>query len=140
MVLIVIAGVTLGAGAVAAYVLLGDARPAESQPAADAPSGLVPLETFLVNIAGNEGRAYLRVTLKVLVADKHQAEQILENEVTLSLMRNAILETLAIQSADELARAEGKTALKQALITKLSELLKPNDVRDVLYSDFVIQF
>ncbi|MEW5981064.1 MAG: flagellar basal body-associated FliL family protein [Acidobacteriota bacterium] len=134
-------GLFIGVAAAAAYWFFGGVPPAEAKMAkVEEPGGLVPFETFLVNLADNRGQAYLRVTLKLLMADEKQAERIAGNEVAQSRIRNAILETLAMQSAGRLVTAQGKAELKQALLTQISELTRPVEVRDVLYADFVIQF
>jgi flagellar FliL protein len=102
--------------------------------------GVVGFEPFLVNLSGGGGQSYLRVTLKLLVGSEEDAKLLQESEVAKAKMRSAILEVLAVQTADALITAEGKAELKKALIHQLSTLKQKQEVRDVLFSDFVVQF
>ena len=54
-------------------------------------------------------------------------------------MRSAILEVLTTKTSDTLVTADGKTALKEAIAKRSSEVLEL-EVTDVLFTDFVVQF
>ena len=149
---IVIGVMVLAGGGAAAYWKLRPAPPApvadgaagEGHGAAEAaethPAGVVSFEPFLVNLAGGSGQTYLRVTLKLLVTSEEDAKLLQESEVAKARMRSAILEVLATQSADALVTVEGKNQLKKALVQQVSALKQKTEVRDVLFSDFVVQF
>jgi flagellar FliL protein len=142
----VIGVLVLAGGGAAAYWKLRPAAPvgAAAGAAAEAtethPAGVVSFEPFLVNLAGGGGQTYLRVTLKLLVGSEEDAKLLQENEVAKAKMRSAILEVLATQSADALITAEGKAQLKKSVIEQVSALKQKTEVRDVLFSDFVVQF
>ncbi|MEI6668796.1 MAG: flagellar basal body-associated protein FliL [Acidobacteriota bacterium] len=151
--IIIIAVVVLGAGGGAAYWKLrpvppatgADGKPAEGHGGAAEssekhPGGVVSFEPFLVNLTGGGGQTYLRVTLKLLVESEEDAKLLQESEVAKAKMRSAMLEVLAMQTADALVTAEGKAELKKALVHQLSALKQKQEVRDVLFSDFVVQF
>jgi flagellar FliL protein len=149
---IVVGVLVLAGGGGAAYWKLRPAPPApaaggaagEGQSGAEAvethPAGVVSFEPFLVNLAGGGGQTYLRVTLKLLVGSEEDAKLLEKSEVAKAKMRSAILEVLATQSADALVTAEGKAQLKKALVQQVSALKQITEVRDVLFSDFVVQF
>ncbi|MCX6537750.1 MAG: flagellar basal body-associated FliL family protein [Acidobacteria bacterium] len=149
---IVIGVLVLAGGGAAAYWKLRPAPPApaaggaagEGHGVAEAaethPAGVVSFEPFLVNLAGGSGQTYLRVTLKLLVGSEEDAKLLQESEVAKARMRSAILEVLATQSADTLVTVEGKAQLKKALVEQVSALKQKTEVRDVLFSDFVVQF
>lgn len=148
---IVIGVLLLAGGGAAAYWKLRPAPPAPAaagaageghaaEPAETHPAGVVSFEPFLVNLAGGGGQTYLRVTLKLLVGSEEDAKLLQESEVAKARMRSAILEVLATQSADSLITAEGKAELKKALVHQVSALKQKTEVRDVLFSDFVVQF
>jgi flagellar FliL protein len=153
LILVIVIGILVVAGGgAAAYWKLRPAPPAPgaagaageghgaAEPAETHPAGVVSFEPFLVNLAGGGGQTYLRVTLKLLVGSEEDAKLLQESEVAKAKMRSAILEVLATQSADSLVTAEGKAALKQALVHQVSALKQKTEVRDVLFSDFVVQF
>ena len=47
---------------------------------------------------------------------------------------------IAQQTAGALITAEGKTALKKAVIERVSPIFEKTKVTDVLFSEFVVQF
>lgn len=122
----------------AAAARAGDAEaPKEAKLEAD---GVIALEPFLVNLADEGGHTYLRVTLKLLVTDEAQVVLFEEKAVLKSLVRSAILETLAMQTAERLVTPQGKAALREAITKQIAALKQPIDVHDVLFSDFVVQY
>jgi flagellar FliL protein len=107
--------------------------------AAEVASGVVALETFLVNLADKGGARYMRTTLKLVVPDEKIAEKVTKNEVAITRARSAILELLTTKTSDELVTAEGKTALKHAICERVSPVFGV-EVSDVLFADFVVQY
>lgn len=103
------------------------------------PTGIVPMEPFLVNLADPQASRFLRVTLRLVVDEKSEAKELEENAVALTRARSAILELLATQQSTTLVSAEGKTALKHEIAEKTTAVLGV-EVRDVLFTDFVVQF
>lgn len=102
--------------------------------------GLVAFEPFLVNLADEDGQSYLRVTLSLLVASEEKAKTLEAKPVTLTRLRSAILEVLSTCTAAQVATAEGKTELKQAIKERVASLDPEIEVHDVLFSDFVVQY
>jgi flagellar basal body-associated protein FliL len=56
--------------------------------------------------------------------------------------RSTILEILSAETSAKLTTPEGKEALKELIMERISEVLEESEteVEDVLFSDFVIQF
>ena len=143
--------VVLAGGGAAAYWKLRPAPPAPAEGGAEAHAapakeagkvagGVVSLEPFLVNLAGGSGQTYLRTTLNLLVESEAEAKELQESAVAKARMRSAILEVLTQQAGDSLVTAEGKEALKKALLKQLQTLKQKAEVHDVLFSEFVVQF
>lgn len=144
--LVVIAGVVVlllagGGGAFWWFTRSAKAASAEApkKEAAEPVGGVVPLETFLVNLADKSGSRYLRTTLKLIVPDEKTAERIAKNDVAITRTRSAILELLTTETAEQLVTADGKAALKKAIGERVSPLVGVQ-VSDVLFADFVVQF
>jgi flagellar FliL protein len=114
------------------------AGPAPEKSTLDA-KGVVPLEPFLVNLADKEASRFLRVTLRLVVDTEAEAKEMEESKVDQARARSAILEVLATQESATLVTAEGKTELKKLLTERTTAVLK-REVRDVLFTDFVVQF
>lgn len=107
----------------------------------EGPSGLLPLEPFVVNLADAEASRFLRVDLR-LVLDKGEAEvkELEENKVVMTRMRSRILEVLSTKTSEELVSSEGKEALKKQIEHLANGILPEAKVRDVLFVEFVVQF
>jgi flagellar FliL protein len=149
--IIAVAGlVLLGGGGGAAYWKFAPGRDAgakakaahEAEPEAvaeDAPTGIVALEPFVVNLADTTSTRFLRITLSLVVDEEH-AKEIAEKEVERMKLRSAVLELLALQTSDTLVTPQGKTDLKKAIAKRAGESVHGLHVADVLLSEFVVQF
>jgi flagellar FliL protein len=138
--------VVLGGGGGAWWFLAGRpaAAPAEGdasvEPAPDVQGGgVVALDPFLVNLADPAAARYLRVTLRLVVPEAKEAEEIAKNEVVRTRLRAAILDLLATQTAGPLLTPEGKAALRVEITKHCTRILEPVHVIDVLFTDFVVQ-
>jgi flagellar FliL protein len=102
-------------------------------------TGIVPLDPFVVNLADKGASRFLRVTIKLVVDDEGVAKEIEHHEVSKSRVRSAVLELLSAQESAALVTPEGKTELKKAVAERATQALH-TEVRDVLFTDFVVQF
>ena len=118
----------------------GGAEAAEVEPPAPAPTGVIPLEPFVVNLADPAGSRFLRVTLSLVVADEAIAHEVEEDEVVVLRVRSAILELLAQKQAGELVTPEGKAELKKSIAEGVKHAAHELEVADVLFSEFIVQF
>ena len=107
------------------------------------------LEPLLVNLADAGGSSYLRValTLRVAdVADKKGAKASDEKskndkgaEDAVAAVRDTVLTVLGRQTADGLLAADGKEHLKTELKAALAEHNADLKVKDVFFTDFLVQ-
>jgi flagellar FliL protein len=102
--------------------------------------GLLAFEPFVANLADPGTSRFLRVNLQLVVSNPKAAEKLEKGAVPLVQARAAILDTLMAQTADALATVEGKTAVKKAIIERVTPLFEEFRVVDVLFTDFVIQY
>lgn len=140
---IVVVLLALAGGGAAAYFFYfkapaAQAREPEPEPAG--PTGIVPMEPFVVNLADAGLSRFLRVNLSLIVSDEEHAVEIEENAVEKARIRSAVLELLAQQHADTLVTPEGKDELKKAIAERVSHAVHELEVVDVLFSEFVVQF
>jgi flagellar FliL protein len=101
--------------------------------------GMVSLDPFVVNLSDADARRYLRISVRLIVNEAEAAAEIQENQVASMRLRAAVLELLTQQTAAGLQTAEGKTALKKTIAERAAGIVKPAEVSDVLFSDFVVQ-
>jgi flagellar FliL protein len=139
-----VAVVLLLGGGAAAYWMYAGASPeqpadAEAQEE-EGPGAAVTLEPFVVNLADPGGSRFLRVAMSLIVADEEKAAEVGESAVIKARVRSAILEQLALQHADQLVTPEGKTELKKTIAEHAAHVVEGLEVKDVLFSEFVVQF
>ncbi len=102
--------------------------------------GIVPFETFLVNLTDPGGNRFLKVTLELVFDSDATAKRVADSPALMGHLRSSILELLTEQNAPALVTAEGKQKLKDGVITKVAKVLPKTKVLDVLFSEFVVQF
>lgn len=132
----------LGAGGGGAYWWLSRTPGLEAAPREVPLSarGLVPLDTFMVNLADGGGTRFLKCSLQLVLDSPRSADTVTATPVVVSRVRSEILELLTEQTATELVTTEGKAALKTAIAARLEPVLEGGKVIDVLFSEFVVQF
>ena len=113
----------------------GSDPPAESANLSPVRSTL-HLETFVLNLADPDQRAYLRVGIDLGINQdlKHAQET-----VSTAQIRDAILGVLAEAKADDLMTSAGKDKLKQDLLRVLKERVPQLGVEEVYFTEFLIQ-
>src|SRR5579863_10215162 len=136
LILIVLGIVALGVGG----GLYAMRRPANTAAEPSTSRGLVTYDPFVVNLADPGGTRFIRITLSLVVADEKIASKISDTPVSMKESRSVILELLAEQNANGLVTADGKQALKKAIIDRVSKVLPDAKVIDVYFSEFVVQF
>ena len=147
LIAVTIAIVLLGGGGAAYWVLAGGAKAHEAAQAheeeekePETPGVAVALDPFVVNLADLGGSRFLRVSLSLIVHDEAHAAEIGESELVKMRVRSAVLELLAMQTADRLITPDGKAELKKAIAEAVGHAVEGLQVTDVLFSEFVVQF
>jgi flagellar FliL protein len=97
---------------------------------------LFPLDTFIVNLADQERSRYLRVTMDLELVAPNDTEKLNER---LPQVRDRILMLLPSKRFADIASMEGKTALRDEIISKLNGLFPENVVTNIFFSEFVVQ-
>jgi len=94
------------------------------------------LETFVLNLADADQRAYLRVGIDLGLSKEMKAG---EEPPPISQIRDTILGVLAQAKGDDLVIARGKTKLKQDLLRALQERVPQLGVEEIYFTEFLIQ-
>jgi flagellar FliL protein len=154
----VVAGVviaTMGVGGVVYYLahtgrlsMQGGAAQ-KTEAIASATTHAMVLEPLLVNLADAGGSSYLRVALTLRVADvidkkgaKANDEKSKDDKGTedaVAAVRDTVLTVLGRQTADGLLAVDGKEQLKTELKAALAEHNADLKVKDVFFTDFLVQ-
>ena len=96
------------------------------------------LETFVVNLADEDGRTFLRIGIDLGLAKAQGKEK--EGEATpVALVRDTILSALMARRSDELESPEGKEKLKAELLHALGQRAPELKVREIYFTEFLLQ-
>ena len=98
------------------------------------------LDPFVVNLADAEGDRFLRVGIE-LGLDREAEEHGHPAQAAMSLARtrDTILSILATCNAEALVSPNGKAILKQRLATALRERVPELGVREIYFTEFLVQ-
>jgi flagellar FliL protein len=106
----------------------GSARPVELVP--------VPLQPFIVNLSGDNGRRYLRVVIQLQVKDHKAKEEIEQN---LGQMRNRLLFLLSSKTFEDIGSIQGKYQLQEEISKSINEAIGAAVVEKTYFTEFVVQ-
>jgi flagellar FliL protein len=144
---------TLGVGGLVYYLAHAGRLPmlggAAQKTEAPATTHAMVLEPLLVNLADAGGGSYLRMSLTLRIADAaDKADKKINNEKSkndkatddaVAAVRDTVLTVLGRQTADGLLAVDGKERLKTELKSALAERNADLKVRDVFFTDFLVQ-
>ncbi len=108
----------------------------DAKAAANTTGPMYSLETFIVNLAEENGNRYLRVTMDLEMSDESVREEI---KARLPQIRNALLMILPSKRIRDISTSQGKDALRQQIIDAINQLLPKGKIRNVYFTEFVIQ-
>jgi len=139
IVLLAIAG-----GGGSAWFMVQRGRATESSSATERPSApkyLLHLEGFTVNLADPEETHFLRVTMDLGVDHLPEGTEKEKSTamVPVGRIRDAVLSVLTSCKADVLLTQEGKNQLKKGLVDALVRNVPELGVRDVYFTEFLVQ-
>jgi flagellar FliL protein len=141
LLLIVAAVVLLAGGGGAAWWLLGPrgatARPVEEAAPRDPLVGaMLPLDTFIANLADEDGKRYLKASVQVEFFDAAVPH---EFEALGPQVRDLLLTLLTSKTFAEVRTPEGKAVLREEIINRMNRVLRKDLVKAVYFTEFIVQ-
>jgi len=101
----------------------------------------LPLESFVVNL--KDGRRFLKASIQLILSEPGAAAYL---TVRLVEVKDIVLAELQELSIEDVKQSEAREALKQRLISAISQIFPskpewedPEPIRKVLFEEFVIQ-
>ena len=94
------------------------------------------MSTFIVNLAGDLGKKYLKVKLEMELNGK---ELKMEIEQRLPQFRDTILTILSGKTYEDVSSLEGKYQLRAELISMLNQHLKTGKITSIYFTEFIVQ-
>jgi flagellar FliL protein len=144
--IIVLAGLLIGGGTAVTLMLLkgGDdatvapeAVKSKKKPAKPALLGpIIPLDSFIVNLAGAGGRNYLKIDISLELSDPAVQQEIANK---LPKIRDAILLILSTKTFDDVKTSQGKMLLKEDILMRINDALTSGSVENLYFTSFVVQ-
>lgn len=144
LLLIILLGVVLLiGGGVAAFLLLhGNANADPAKQAAEkaakenAVGPMVNIDSFIVNILDKDGTRYLKAALTLELDSEITANEVKER---MPQIKDAILLLVSSKTFAELQDLQGKLQLRAELTSRLNDLLKTGKIKQIYFTDFVVQ-
>lgn len=106
------------------------------KPAENLEGQLVPLPTFLVNLADPLGRRYLKLGVEVEVRDEDAQAALAKYEAK---VKDTLLLLLSSKTYDGLSTMQAKVELKQEIADRLNQIIGNGGVLRVYITEMVIQ-
>jgi flagellar basal body-associated protein FliL len=125
----------LAALAAALWFLISDNASAQRAGEPSRVTFVLHLETFVLNLADADAKAYLRVGIDVGLA--HAPAQ--DRPSPVALVRDTILMVLSRAKAGDVETPEGKEKLKQALLDGLRQRAPDLGVEEIYFTEFLVQ-
>jgi len=94
------------------------------------------INTFLVNLADQGGKRYLRVKIDLEISDENLKEEL---DQRMPQIKDSILMILPAKKFDDIKDREGKTALRNEIIKKLNSFLTTGTITYAYFTEFVVQ-
>ncbi len=101
--------------------------------------GVLEMETFLTNINDPVGARHARLRIKLAIVPEEQVAEIKADFLLMARLRDRILTLLTSKTYRQLNDAKGKEVFRKEILERLNPLLEKGEVKEVLFSDFVVQ-
>ena len=97
---------------------------------------MVPLEPFVVNLARTKGSRILKVTVTLELNNPEAQPEVNDNR---QKIMDSILVLLSSKTFEDVYSIQGKFKLKDEITTRVNRFLAMGHVREVYFSEFLIQ-
>ena len=97
---------------------------------------MYPLEQFTLNLLSDGGARYVKCSMQL-----EQNTDLLQPELDkkAAIIRDVIIRTLTSKTFEEVSTTKGKERLKDELVGKINEVLTDGFVKNIYFTDFVVQ-
>lgn len=95
---------------------------------------LIPLETFLVNLSGSQGRKLLKVNMELEVTGDKIEEEIEKRKVQI---RDIIIFILSSKSYSQVSNKDGQDGLRDEIRDTVNAFLTRGRIKRVYFTEFI---
>lgn len=111
-----------------------EAQHAEATEEKEVIGKVVPLEKFIVNLAGSKGHKVASVSMEMEVQGEHVLEEI---EKRKPQIRDAIIIVLSSKTLEEVSSKDGKTNLRDEIRDMINSFLVQGKISNVYFTEFL---
>lgn len=97
---------------------------------------MYPLDTFTVNLLSESGRRYLKAEINLEIEGEELSPELDQKK---PIFRDIIIRILSSKSLEEISTVKGKEKLKEQIVSEINTRLKDGKVKNVYFTDFVVQ-
>lgn len=97
---------------------------------------ILPLETFIANLADEGGSRYLKATFQIEFLGAGVPGDV---NGRLPQIRDLLLTLLSSKTFDDVRTAEGKQQLREEIIARVNQVLDRDAVKAVYFTEFIVQ-
>jgi flagellar FliL protein len=94
------------------------------------------LDTFMVNLADQGGKRFLKATIRLKVNSPQVGE---ECKLRCFEIRDIVLTVLTSKESEDVIKPEDKLALKKQIMETINRALQKGQVLDVYFTEFLVQ-
>lgn len=119
------------------HVIQGEAQTQheEAQRESEFIGTLIPMETFLVNLAGSRGGKLARINMELEVDTSEVQEEIDRRKPQI---RDIIIILLSSKTYSQISTAEGKEQLRNEIRDTVNPFLTKGKIKRVYYTEFIL--
>jgi flagellar protein FliL len=115
----------------------GSHKSANQEPKKAQVKAVLPLESFLVNLADHDNICFVKATFQLGLEEEWKGES--KNSVEMASIRDAIISLLTSKTSDQLMTSQGKDKLREEIRLRVNAVSPKVKVVEVYIYDFVIQ-
>jgi len=97
---------------------------------------MLPLETFIANLADEGGSRYLKATFQIEFLGTAVPPEVTPR---LPKIRDLLLTLLSSKSFDDVRTPEGKQQLREEIIARVNQVVERDVVKAVYFTEFIVQ-
>ena len=144
LIIMAVALVILGGGGFFAYTKLMASKPAvdESQQAEakkeppDSIGEMHAMGSFTVNLADPKGKRYIKLKLELEMDSPGALERV---QKATPKLRDTVIVMLTSLSFEEVMTPEGKIRIRDELLVRFNQILKPERLKNIYFTEFLVQ-
>ena len=97
---------------------------------------MIPLESFIVNLADSSEIKYLKVTVNLELTSEKTSEEV---QARMPQIRDGLLMLLTSKTSSDVKEIGGKLKLQDEMVTRVNNYLKEGKIKAVYFTEFVMQ-